>query len=94
MNFKPSNIIEVKKLCKSYNGSTAVDGIDLSIIEGSSAWVQSFAKALPLTHFLSAARQIINDGAGLAQVSNEIVIMSVMSLVFLSIGSIFFSWTK
>jgi len=49
---------------------------------------------LPLTHFLSAARQIINDGAGLAQVSNEIGIMSVMSLVFLSIGSIFFSWTK
>ncbi|MFH2060688.1 MAG: ABC transporter permease [Pseudomonadota bacterium] len=63
-------------------------------IEGSSTWVQSIAKSLPLTHFLSAARKIINDGAGLAQVSSEITILMVMSLVFLSIGSIFFSWTK
>ena len=63
-------------------------------IEGTSAWVKSVAKVLPLTHFLSATRKIINDGATLSQVSSEIVILVVMSLIFLSIGSIFFSWTR
>ena len=63
-------------------------------VEGASAWVKSIAKALPLTHFLSAIRKIINDGATLSQVSSEITILLVMSLIFLSIGSLLFSWTK
>jgi len=63
-------------------------------IEGASSWVKTAAKALPLTHFLSAARKIINDGATLSDVSHEITILLVMSLVFLSIGALFFSWTK
>ena len=63
-------------------------------IEGASAWVKSVAKVLPLTHFLSAVRKIINDGATLSDVSSEITILLVMSLIFLSIGSLLFSWTK
>ena len=63
-------------------------------IEGASAWVKSIANALPLTHFLSAVRKIINDGATLSEVSSEITILLVMSLVFLCIGSLLFSWTK
>jgi ABC-2 type transport system permease protein len=63
-------------------------------IEGASPWVQSVAKVLPLTHFLSAVRKIINDGAALSDVSIEISILCVMSLVFLTIGSLLFSWTK
>ena len=63
-------------------------------IEGASAWVKSIANALPLTHFLSAVRKIINDGATLSEVSSEITILLVMSLIFLCIGSLLFSWTK
>ncbi len=63
-------------------------------IEGASSWVQNVSKVLPLTHFLSAARKIINDGAALSDVSIEIFILCTMSLVFLSIGSLLFSWTK
>lgn len=63
-------------------------------MEGASSWIQSVAKVLPLTHFLSAARQIINDGAALSDVSFEIFILCLMSFVFLSIGSFLFSWTK
>jgi ABC-2 type transport system permease protein len=63
-------------------------------IEGASAWVKSIASAFPLTHFLSAARKIINDGATLSQVSSELTILAVMSLVFLTIGSVLFSWTR
>ena len=63
-------------------------------LEGASSWVQNSAKIFPLTHFLSAVRKIINDGATLSDVSFEILILSAMSLLFLSIGSFLFSWTK
>jgi len=63
-------------------------------IEGASAWVKNVAKVLPLTYFLSAARKIINDGASLSDVSPEITILLLMSLVFLFIGSLLFSWTR
>jgi len=63
-------------------------------LEGASGWVKAVAKALPLTHFLTAARKIINDGATLGDVSSEIFILLVMSLVFLAIGSLLFSWTR
>ena len=63
-------------------------------IEGASDFVKTAAKMLPLTHFLSAARKIINDGASLSDVSSEVAILLIMSFVFLSIGSVLFSWTK
>ena len=63
-------------------------------IEGASDFVKTVAKLLPLTHFLTAARKIINDGATLSDVSFEVAILLFMSLVFLFIGSVLFSWTK
>jgi ABC-type multidrug transport system permease subunit len=63
-------------------------------IEGAAGWIRQMAAFLPLTHFLSAARKVINDGATLSQVSQEVVILTVMSLVFLAIGSRLFSWTR
>lgn len=63
-------------------------------IEGSSEWVKTVSSAFPLTHFLSAVRKIINDGAVLSDVFPELGVLLIMSLVFLSIGSVFFSWTK
>lgn len=63
-------------------------------IEGSTDFVKHIAKVLPLTHFLNAARKIINDGATLADVSFEITLLLIMSAVFLFIGSILFSWTR
>lgn len=63
-------------------------------IEGAAGWIRQVAGFLPLTHFLSAARKVINDGATLAQVSHEVMILTIMSLVFLAIGSRLFSWTR
>jgi ABC-type multidrug transport system permease subunit len=63
-------------------------------IEGASDFVKTAAKLLPLTHFLNAARKIINDGATLSDVSSEVAILLIMSFVFLTIGSVLFSWTK
>jgi ABC-2 type transport system permease protein len=63
-------------------------------IEGAAGWIQQAAGLLPLTHFLSAARKVINDGATLSQVSQEVMILAGMSLLFLAIGSRLFSWTR
>lgn len=63
-------------------------------IEGASGWVKHAASVLPLTHFLTAARKVINDGATLSQVSFEVTFLMVLSAVFLISGSILFSWTK
>jgi ABC-type multidrug transport system permease subunit len=63
-------------------------------LEGASSWVKTVAKVFPLTHFLSALRKIINDGATLSQVSGEVAILAAMSLVCLLVGSALFSWTR
>ena len=63
-------------------------------IEGAAGWIQQAAAFLPLTHFLSAARKVINDGASLSQVSHEVMILGAMSVLFLAIGSRLFSWTR
>ncbi|MEE4362441.1 MAG: ABC transporter permease [Desulfotignum sp.] len=63
-------------------------------IEGAADWIKQAAGFLPLTHFLTAARKVINDGAALSQVSHEVATLAIMSVVFLAIGSVLFSWTK
>jgi ABC-2 type transport system permease protein len=62
-------------------------------LEGTSEIVKAAAKIFPLTHFLIAARKIINDGAGLADVSFEVGVLLLMGFVCLGIGSALFSWT-
>ena len=63
-------------------------------IEGAAGWVKQVAGFLPLTHFLTAARKVMNDGASLAQVSHELMILAAFSLVCLAVGSLLFSWTR
>ena len=63
-------------------------------IEGAPKWVTAAAKIFPLTHILGAVRRIMNDGAGLYDVSMEITVLLVMTLVFLAVGASLFSWNK
>ncbi len=61
-------------------------------LEGSPAWVQSFAKIYPLTHMLTAARSIMIDGAGLIEIMPQLAILAVMTFVALALGSLMFRW--
>lgn len=61
-------------------------------LEGVHPLVQQFALLLPLTHMIDAARAIMIDGAGLADVSLQMMVMAGMSLLFLIIGSLSFRW--
>ncbi|MFO7884551.1 MAG: ABC transporter permease [Desulfobacteraceae bacterium] len=63
-------------------------------LEGAVPWVKEFASFFPLTHMLRALRKIINDGATLADVMPEMIILSVISIVCICVASFFFSWTK
>ena len=63
-------------------------------LEGAPEWVHQVAACLPLTHLLSAARQIMNEGATLASVGPQLLILALMTLSFLAIGATLFSWTR
>ncbi|MCX5881912.1 MAG: ABC transporter permease [Deltaproteobacteria bacterium] len=61
-------------------------------IEGAPQWIKWIAGTFPLTHLLTAARKIMNDGAGLSDVVPELMILSAMTVVCLVIGASLFSW--
>ena len=61
-------------------------------LEAAEPWVRDFAKIFPLTHVLDAARAVMLDGAGLAEISSELMWLVVMSVVFLSFGAMIFRW--
>jgi ABC-type multidrug transport system permease subunit len=63
-------------------------------LEGAPQWVKSSAKIFPLTHMLTAARKVMHDGAGLIEVGPEIIVLSLMTLGFLTLGAALFSWNK
>ena len=51
-------------------------------------WLQPFSSILPITHGLEAMRQILLNGMGFQDISRQLIILSLLSLVFVGIGSI------
>lgn len=70
-----------------------ISGVWFSI-EGSPAAIQWLAQCLPLTHVLTAARAVMLDGAGLAQVMPQLGILGGMALGFLLLGAALFRWGR
>jgi ABC-2 type transport system permease protein len=63
-------------------------------LDGAPAAVQAAAQLFPLTHMLDAARAVMLDGAGLADIRNSLLSMAAMTTLFLSVGAYFFRWTQ
>ncbi|MBD3610003.1 MAG: ABC transporter permease [Gammaproteobacteria bacterium] len=61
-------------------------------LEGSPESLQQFALLLPLTHVIDATRAIMLDGAGLLELSDHILVLSLLTVLFLFIGSRYFRW--
>ncbi|MEE8395965.1 MAG: ABC transporter permease [bacterium] len=61
-------------------------------LEGGNPWLINLSKAFPLTHLVKAARGIMVDGAGLADVFPQIAVLIAMTLVFMTIGAALFRW--
>jgi ABC-type multidrug transport system permease subunit len=63
-------------------------------LEGAEPWVQKAAQIFPLTQMIDASRKIMNDGASLHDVQSNLIILSLMSLLFVIAGSLLFKWQK
>lgn len=63
-------------------------------LDGAPAVVQAVAQVFPLTHMLEAARAVMLDGAGLADIAQPLLALVAMTAVFLAIGAGFFRWSQ
>ena len=63
-------------------------------LEGAPSWVQSLSWAFPLTHLLKAARKVMNEGAGLAEIHVECALMGGTTILFLFLAAALFSWNE
>ena len=61
-------------------------------LEGSPRWVQWVAHIFPLTHVLDAARAVMLDGEGLAQIAPHLLFLGATALAFLAFGAWSFRW--
>ena len=61
-------------------------------LEGTNIWAQRAAELLPLTHMVDAARRIMLDGAGLADVAFEIITLFTIGGVLLAASARAFRW--
>jgi ABC-type polysaccharide/polyol phosphate export permease len=61
-------------------------------LEAAPHWLQLVAKVFPLTQMLDAARSIMIDGAGLAEVARPICYMMLTGFGFLALGAWTFKW--
>jgi ABC-2 type transport system permease protein len=61
-------------------------------LEGSPPWVRWGAHLFPLTHVLDAARAVMLDGAGIAQIAPNLLYLGATAVVFLAFGAWSFRW--
>jgi ABC-2 type transport system permease protein len=61
-------------------------------MEGTHPLAQAFSRLLPLTHLVEGARNIMLDGAGLAETVPAILLLSGSGLVLLLVASRIFRW--
>ena len=61
-------------------------------LDGSPEWVQSIAQALPLTHVLEAARAVMLDDAGLADIALNLGLLCGFCVVGMGISIKLFRW--
>ncbi len=63
-------------------------------LEGAPEWVKTSAKIFPLTYMNSAVRKVMNDGAALSDVSFEVAVLCIITIVCITIGARLFSWSR
>jgi ABC-type multidrug transport system permease subunit len=70
-----------------------ISGVFFSL-EGAPAPIRLLAQLLPLTHMVDAARAVMLDGAGLAQIGGNLAALALMSALYLALGAILFRWRQ
>jgi ABC-type multidrug transport system permease subunit len=63
-------------------------------LEGAHPVVKKLSVIFPLTHMIDAARKVMNDGAGIAEIKVQLLMLAAMSVIFITAGSLLFKWQK
>lgn len=63
-------------------------------LDGAPPWMVTVSNWLPLTHMVQAAREIMIDGASLADISNHLLALIAMAAAFLIISAKLFKWRE
>jgi len=61
-------------------------------LEGSPVLIQHAARIFPLTLMLEAARKVMLDGSGIADIWPQLLALAAMTTLFLTLGSFGFKW--
>jgi ABC-2 type transport system permease protein len=61
-------------------------------LEGANPAMQKIAEVFPLTHVTTAARAVMVEGAGFADISYHLIVLVVQSAIFMIIGALAFRW--
>lgn len=61
-------------------------------LEGSPVLIQHAARIFPLTLMLEAARKVMLDGSGIADIWPQLLALAAMTALFLTLGSFGFKW--
>jgi len=61
-------------------------------LEGVNPAARALAQAFPLTHLVEAARRVMIDGAGLAEVWPQLAILAALTLALLGVSARLFRW--
>ena len=61
-------------------------------LEGTPELLQTSAQVLPLTHYIQAARAIMLEGAGLAQIAPDLLFLGLFTAACLGIAAWLFKW--
>jgi ABC-type multidrug transport system, permease component len=61
-------------------------------LEGTPKAMQAASRAFPITYYIEASRSIMLDGAGLAAIGGDLVVLAAMTAVFLVAAAALFKW--
>ncbi|PQA28419.1 ABC transporter permease, partial [Amnimonas aquatica] len=70
-----------------------VSGLWFSL-DNSPAWLQALSQVMPLTHIVEAARAVMLNGAGLADIQGHLWVLLVMAVATMSLAATLFRWTR
>jgi len=61
-------------------------------MENAAPWLQKAAMVLPLSHMTKAARGVMLDGAGFADIWQHLAYLLALTLVLMAVGAKLFRW--
>jgi ABC-type multidrug transport system permease subunit len=63
-------------------------------LEGSPEWLKNIARTMPLWHMVKAMREVMTEGASLAQLSSHIYVLGGIGVLCLALGGFLFRWNQ